>query len=235
MRVTSAANPRVKQARRLRSGRERRATGRMLVEGERELARAVAAGVAVETLFLCPDHGGAAPPGLACEVVEVSPRVMARLAVRDNAPVVAVARIPERPLARLPRPPRPVYLVADRLEKPGNLGALLRSADGAGVDGVIVCGGDPWAPQAVRASLGTCFTLPLAVAEAEQALAWLGGLPVVVATPEAERLYTEAPLWGAIVVGREDTGVSEPWRRAATLRVRIPMRGAADSLNAAQT
>ncbi|HBB40260.1 MAG TPA: RNA methyltransferase [Proteobacteria bacterium] len=231
--ITSPANPQIKAARRLRERRAREESGRFLIEGEREVARAQYAGVAIDLLFYCA-------PNLAEGVdltagVEVAPRVMERLAVRDRG-VVAVAQIPERPLAALPRPPRPVYLVADGVEKPGNLGALLRSADGAGVDGVIVCGAtDPWNPNAVRASLGTCFTVAMAIATTAEAIVWLGALPIVVATPEAAQLYTEVPLWGAIVVGREDVGVSSAWRQAATVAVRIPMRGVADSLNVAQT
>jgi len=230
--ITSPANPQIKQARRLRERREREATGRFLVEGWREVARAQGGGVVFDALYYAGDpEAGVDLTG----AVEVAGRVMARLAVRESG-VVGVARIPERPLAALPRSARPVYLVADGVEKPGNLGALLRSADGAGVDGVIVCGGtDLWNPNVVRASLGTCFTVPVAVAEAAAAIAWLGDLPIVVATPEAEHLYSEAALWGAIVVGREDVGVSTRWREAATQAVRIPMRGVADSLNVAQT
>jgi len=230
--ITSPANPQIKQARRLRERRERQATGRFLVEGWREVARAQGGGVVFDALYYSGDPGEGVDVAGA---IEVAGRVMARLAVRESG-VVAVARIPERPLAALPRPTRPVYLVADGVEKPGNLGALLRSADGAGVDGVIVCGGtDLWNPNVVRASLGTCFTVPVAVADPEETIAWLDELPIVVATPEAEQLYSELPLWGAIVVGREDVGVSAAWRQAATQAVRIPMRGVADSLNVAQT
>jgi len=230
--ISSPANPQIKQARRLRERREREATGRFLIEGWREVARAQGVGMVFDALYFAGDPGEGVD---LAEAIEVAPRVMARLAVRESG-VVAVARIPERPLAALPRPPRPVYLVADGVEKPGNLGALLRSADGAGVDGVIVCGGtDLWNPNVVRASLGTCFTVPVAVAEPEEAIGWLGELPIVVATPEAEQLYSEAALWGAIVVGREDAGVSSVWRETATRAVRIPMRGMADSLNVAQT
>ncbi len=230
--ITSPANPQIKQARRLRERREREATGRFLIEGWREVARAQGAGVVFDALY----YSGDPSEGVEiAEAIEVAPRVMARLAVRESG-VVAVARIPARPLAALPRPERPVYLVADGVEKPGNLGAILRSADGAGVDGVVVCGGtDLWNPNVVRASLGTCFTVPVAVADAEEAIAWLAGLPIVVATPEAETLYRDAELWGALVVGREDVGVSALWRAVATQAVRIPMRGVVDSLNVAQT
>ncbi len=230
--ITSPANPQIKQARRLRERRERQATGRCLIEGWREVARAQGAGVVFDALYYAGDPGEGVDLAGA---IEVAPRVMARLAVRESG-VVAVAEIPARPLAALPRPARPVYLVADGVEKPGNLGAILRSADGAGVDGVVVCGGtDLWNPNVVRASLGTCFTVPVAEAGAEAAIAWLAGLPIVVATPEAETLYRDAELWGGLVVGREDSGVSAPWRAAATEVVRIPMRGVADSLNVAQT
>ena len=235
MRITALTNPKVKAARLLRERRHRDRSGLFLVEGRREVARAQAAGIAFETLFVCPEilggEGGFAGP----EVVEVSPAVADKLALRSEG-VVAVAHAPRRCLAGLPRPAKPVYLVVDGVEKPGNLGAILRSADGAGVDGVIVCGGtDLWNPNVVRASLGTLFTVPLSEATAEEAIAWLAGVPIVVATPEATVPYTDAPLTGALVVGREDQGVSPLWRAAATRTVRIPMRGVADSLNVAQT
>jgi TrmH family RNA methyltransferase len=235
MRITALTNPRVKAARLLRERRHRDRTGLFLIEGRREVECAQAAGIAFDTLFVCPEllrgEGGFAGP----EVLEVSPAVADKLSLRSEG-VVAVAHTPRRRLAGLPRPTTPVYLVVDGVEKPGNLGAILRSADGAGVDGVIVCGGtDLWNPNVVRASLGTLFTVPLAEATAEETIAWLTGVPIVVATPEATTLYTDAPLKGALVVGREDRGVSAPWRAAATRTVRIPMRGVADSLNVAQT
>lgn len=235
MRITSLTNPKIKAAQRLRERRHRDREGLFLIEGRREVERARAAGIAFETLFVCPELVGCEFATAGPEVLEVTPAVAERLALRSEG-VVAVARRPDRLLAALPRPASPVYLVADGVEKPGNLGAILRSADGAGVDGVIVCGGtDLWNPNVVRASLGTLFTVPLAEATAEEAIAWLAGVPIVVATPEATILYSDAPLTGALVVGREDQGVSTPWRSAATHTVRIPMRGVADSLNVAQT
>jgi TrmH family RNA methyltransferase len=235
MRITSLTNSKVKAARLLRERRHRDRAGLFLIEGRREVERAHAAGMAFETLFVCAELLGGEECFAGLEVLEVSVAVAEKLALRSEG-IVAVARRPERPLAALPRPRSPVYLVADGVEKPGNLGAILRSADGAGVDGVIVCGGtDLWNPNVVRASLGTLFTVPLAEATAEAAIAWLGGVPIVVATPEATALYTDAPLTGALVVGREDQGVSLTWRAAATHTVRIPMRGVADSLNVAQT
>jgi len=235
MRITSLTNPKVKAARLLRERRHRDRAGLFLIEGRREVDRARAAGIHFESLFICPELVESEFAAVGPEVLEVTPPVAEKLALRSEG-VVAVAHIPRRPLADLPRPASPVYLVVDGVEKPGNLGATLRSADGAGVDGVIVCGGtDLWNPNVVRASLGTLFTVPLAEATADEAIAWLAGVPITVATPEASTLYTDAPLTGALVVGREDQGVSAPWRAAATHLVRIPMRGVADSLNVAQT
>jgi len=235
MRITSLTNPKVKTARLLRERRHRDRAGLFLIEGRREVERARAAGIGFETLFVCPELTGGEGGFVGAEVLEVAPIVAEKLALRSEG-VVAVAHTPRRSLDELPRPASPIYLVVDGVEKPGNLGAILRSADGAGVDGVIVCGGtDLWNPNVVRASLGTLFTVPLAEATADEAIAWLAGVPIVVATPEAPALYTDAPLTGALVVGREDQGVSAPWRAAATHTVRIPMRGVSDSLNAAQT
>ncbi|MGD2063273.1 MAG: RNA methyltransferase [Nitrospirota bacterium] len=235
MRITSLTNPKVRAARQLRERRHRDRQGLFLIEGRREVERARTAGIDFETLFVCPELLGGEKAFSGPEVLEVSPTVAEKLALRREG-VVAVARRPERPLTALPRPASPVYLVVDGVEKPGNLGAILRSADGAGVDGVIVCGGtDLWNPNVVRASLGTLFTVPLAVATVEDGIPWLAGVPIIVATPDATTLYTDALLTGALVVGREDQGVSPPWRAAATHAVRIPMRGVADSLNVAQT
>jgi len=128
--------------------------------------------------------------------------------------------------------------VIDRPEKPGNLGAILRTADAAGVDGVIVCGGvDVYNPNVVRASLGTLFTVPVAEATPEAAIAWLRqrGIRLVATTPDAVTPYTAVDLTGpvAIVMGSEAEGLSAQWLAAADVRVVIPMFGQADSLNLA--
>ena len=134
--------------------------------------------------------------------------------------------------------------MVENAEKPGNLGAILRTADAAGVDGLIAChspgqaaGTDVHNPNTVRASLGTIFSVPLAEATSEQAIAWLHsrGIRIAAATPEGATLYTDSDLCGplAIVLGSEAHGLTRPWLDAADVRIFIPMHGQADSLNLA--
>jgi TrmH family RNA methyltransferase len=133
----------------------------------------------------------------------------------------------------------PFLIVAEAIEKPGNLGTILRSADAAGADGVIVCDRctDIYNPNVVRASVGTLFTLPVIEAQSCEILAWLNerGVRVVAATPSASEEFTQTDLKGpvAIAVGTEQLGLSKQWMDAADIRVRIPMHGIADSLNVA--
>ena len=161
----------------------------------------------------------------------------AKLALREgDEGVVAVFPIPDVSPERLRLPEAPLVLAAVDLEKPGNVGALLRSADGLGADAFVVEGGtDLWNPNVVRASLGCLFTVPVAVTPEGGMLAWLRsrGLRVVAATPDGRRTPDEVDLTGpvALVFGREDTGLSAEFLAAADDRARIPMRGRADSLN----
>ncbi|MCC7299990.1 MAG: RNA methyltransferase, partial [Verrucomicrobia bacterium] len=131
----------------------------------------------------------------------------------------------------------PLVLVAEGLEKPGNLGALLRTADGAGADAVIICDAatDLNNPNVIRASIGTLFYLPVAEATTEETIAFLNGkgIKILSAVPDADAVYTDADLKGpvAIVVGAEDQGLSDVWKNTADLNVKIPMLGKNDSLN----
>ncbi len=249
--LTSAKNPRVREVIKLRERRPRERAGRFIIEGFREITRAVASGLPIETLFVCPELflGANEAPLIEsararsnAEVVAVSPHVFEKMAYRDRPEgLLAVAPQPEWTLARLAAPTRadPLYLVACAIEKPGNLGSLLRSADAAGCDGVIVCDRctDPFNPNVVRASIGTLFTVPVAEGSGDEARAWLRarGVRVVATTPAAPASLWDTDLTGpiAIAVGSEQLGLDATWLEAADLRVRIPMRGNADSLNAA--
>lgn len=248
--VESARNPLVKEVAALKERRARQRTGLVLVEGAREVGRALAAGVALRTLLLCPElqpspDAGETVAGPAeaagAEVVLLSRAAFERLTLRqgpDGVAGVAAWRPPA--LETLTPGAAPLLLVLDGVEKPGNLGALLRTADAAGVDGVLVTGPgtDLANPNVVRASLGSVFALPVAVADAATARSWLRTLHVrvVAATPSAAASHWRADYRGAvaIVVGAENVGLPPAWLEAAHQRVRIPMRGrAADSLNVA--
>ncbi len=241
--LTSLQNEQVKAAIRLQDRRERDETGLFLIEGYRELSRAVKGGVVIDKLFTCPElFLGENERALimACEakVLPCSEAVFRKLSYRDRPDgLLAIGVQMKRALASLPCKDDALFLVAESIEKPGNLGSILRSADGVGADGVIVCDRctDIYNPNVVRASVGTLFTLPVVEADGSEAFNWLKehGVKVVAATPAAKEEFTDADLRGkiAIVVGTEQLGLTDLWMKAADIQVRIPMRGVADSLN----
>jgi len=254
--ITSPANPRVRDAARLREADARRATGLTLVDGLREIDRAIVSRVEIPEAFLDME----APEDTvrddllgrleACgtHIVALARRPFDKVAFGSrNEGLVAVARFRARGLDGFSvAADRPVFVV-EGVEKPGNLGAILRTCDAAGIAGVIACGGgtDPANPAAIRASLGTVFSLPLAVAPTAEAIAWCGRdrRRVVAALPGGTRLWHEPRLTGAtaLVLGSEAAGLSDDWQRAADAgtivleTVRLPMRGIADSLNVSAT
>jgi TrmH family RNA methyltransferase len=243
--ITSPANPRIKQLVALRRRRVREEQVVTLVEGLAEVELALAAGVRPRALYYCPELATAEALPLAgrirdtgAEVIRVTRPVFEKVSYREGPDGwLAVVPAIETSLAHLAPGPRPLVLVCAGLEKPGNLGAILRTADAAGVTAVIAA--DPvtdWGnPNVVRASKGTVFSVPVASAASDEVLAWLAehGLQIVAAAPDAPFLATEADLTGptAIAVGAEQTGLSDEWLRQAAVRVRIPMFGRADSLN----
>ncbi len=246
--ITSPHNPRVLAAVRLRERRYRDQTGLTIVDGVREIARALGAGVAVEEAFVCPallrtDDARAALAALEqarARIWQVTPAVLDKVAFGERTEgLVAVVRIPDRSLDRLELPAEPFVGVVEAVEKPGNLGAIARSADGAGLDALIVAEPrtDLFNPNAIRASLGTVFTLRLAAASTVNTLAWLRerGLRIVAARPDAPRLASETDLRGplAIVLGSEAEGLTSAWTAPDVVPVRLPMLGVADSLNVA--
>jgi RNA methyltransferase, TrmH family len=244
--LTSLANPRVKAAAALRDRRERDRTGLTLVDGAREVRRALDAGAEVVEAFVCepllagPDaraaldrlRAGAAP------LQATSEPVFAKLAFGARSEgLLVIVRVPSMALGHFELPSDPLVAVIEAVEKPGNVGAILRSADGAGVEAVIAASPrtDLFNPNAIRASAGTMFTVPVAAAPTAEVLAWLRerGLRIVVARVDAERFYTEVDLTGpiALVVGAEADGLTESWSGDEVEAVRLPMLGMADSLN----
>jgi TrmH family RNA methyltransferase len=249
-RITSPANPRLRAATALRDARERRRTGRTLVDGAREARRALDAGVAVVEAFVCEPllAGEDAAAALAAlrqrriPVVEVAESAFVKLAFGDRAEgIVLVVEWAPAFLEALELPSDPFLLVLEGVEKPGNLGAVLRTADGAGVHAVIAASprSDLANPNVVRASAGTLFAVPVASGPSEAVLAWLRARRIrpVAARVEAPRAYTDAVFTGgiAIVLGAEDEGLSEVWSGDDIDAVRLPMHGVADSLNVSVT
>ncbi len=245
--VSSRQNPRFKATLALRDARERRERGLIIVDGAREIGRALDAGVVLRETWIATERirseaARALLPRVAAdaETIETTPELLARLAYGDrDEGLVAVFETPSADLATIAGglPERPLIAVMEQVEKPGNLGALLRSADGAGVDAVIAADpiSDIWNPNAIRASLGTIFSLPVAACTATQALAFLReqDVAILAARVEGATDYDAVDLTGsvALVVGAETSGLSEVWSGEGVTAVAIPMLGLADSLN----
>ncbi|MBE7559115.1 RNA methyltransferase [bacterium] len=239
--ITSTQNPRVKELVALRKERGTLA----LVEGAREIEAALQARALIRSVWLCParlsEPERALLPQLsaACpEPTEVAPHVFEKIAYREHPGGLLVVVQPQRrALSQLALSQRPLLLLVEGVEKPGNAGAMLRTADAAGVDAVLFCDCplDLYNPNLIRASLGTVFTLPAVATTGEEACAFLArqGIRPILAAPQAERDYFDADLSGpcAIVVGSESAGLSRTWEKLNALRVRIPMQGSSDSLN----
>jgi TrmH family RNA methyltransferase len=246
--ITSLQNPRIKQLVRLRERRERDDAGLFLIEGYREVRRALEKQVKLHELYYAPDWflGGNEPALLeqaqaaGAKLYELTQEAFAKCSYRDRPDgLLAVAPQWRRGLGDLALSPHPFLLVVESIEKPGNLGTILRSADAAGVDAVIVCDAvtDLFNPNVVRSSTGVLFSVPVVVEESAAVLAWLKdkGIRVVATTPDTPKLYTQTDLRGplAIVMGSEQYGLSEFWLKESNALVRIPMAGQADSLNVA--
>jgi len=249
-RITSRQNPRVKDAARLRTGRERQRQGRFLIDGAREIRRAIASGIRCIEAFVCESLCEASDARSAvaeltaagAEILVVSPEVYSKLAFGDrDEGLVVVAETPRRRLNELTLPNTPLIAVLEGVEKPGNVGAILRSADAAGVDAIIVAEGrtDLFNPNTIRASLGTVFRENVRQATSAETLIWLRekNLPIVTARPDAETLYTSIDFrrGAAIVLGSEASGLSQAWSGENVKAVRLPMHGQADSLNVSTT
>lgn len=248
--VSSTQNNRVKTVVKLRERQHREELGLMLVEGRREVACALQGGVEFVELYACEpwlrSEGDASLLEEARKrgilVVSCTPRVFEKMVFGDRAEgLLGVARPHWISLGELETAASALLLVIEGIEKPGNLGAIFRSADAAGVTGVVLCEPrtDLFNPNAIRSSLGTLFTVPAVVSGAAEALAWLKArrLLLVAATPQGEQVYTSVDYRTpcAILLGSEHAGLSSFWLEAADARVRIPMRGRADSLNLAMS
>jgi TrmH family RNA methyltransferase len=246
--ISSLQNPRIKQLVKLRDRRPRDDAGVFLVEGYREIRRALEKGVMLRELYFAPDWFlGENESALIAQaessgalLFELTRDAFAKVAYRERPDgLLAVAPQWKRTLDDLTLPAIPFLLVVEAIEKPGNLGTILRSADAAGCDAVIVC--DPvtdiFNPNVVRASTGVLFSVPLVVTDGAKVHAWLKqrGVRTVATTPAAEKIYSDVDLRGplAIVMGSEQYGLSAFWLQNSDMSVRIPMAGQADSLNVA--
>ncbi len=239
MDITSLQNPKVKHIVKLREDkRQRQRDGLMLVEGRDELTLALGCGLIPQTILTAPELDPA-PMGIShAEIVTVTRAVFEKISYRDNPDGwLGIFPTPQTSLADLKLSQSPLVIVAESVEKPGNLGAILRTADAAHVDALLVC--DPrvdlWNPNVIRASRGAVFSVPTVAVDSPSALDWLHArkIQILAATPSAEVFYTAVDLSQptAIAVGTEDEGLTDFWMDNADLKVLIPMMGRVNSLN----
>jgi len=246
--LTSPHNPRIKQALALRKKRKRDVTQTFLIEGYRELFLAVQGKMPIQMLFYSPSHFLGSNEmqlieilGLRhVEIFEVSPALFEKISYRDRPDgllaISAQTHLTLNDLKFTTSSP-PFLLIVESIEKPGNLGSILRSADGAGVDALFVC--DPctdiYNPNVVRASIGTLFSMPVLEISSSDAIAYLKdkNIDIIATSPHAHLSFTQSYFSRsvAIVVGSEQFGLSKKWLEVANVTVSIPMRGVADSLN----
>lgn len=253
--ITSLQNPKIKNLVTLQQkSSERRKAGVFVVEGQRELMHCISAGLHIECIYYCPeimsagdredlhrsnsDVDAASLLYSAQSIIEVSPSVYEKIAYRGSTEgMMAVVQTPSHTLEQLPTTESPLYVVLEKVEKPGNLGAILRSADAAAATGVIIC--DPltdlYNPNLIRSSIGAIFTVPTATCTSAECIAWLKshGITILTAQLQDSNLYYKTNMQGptAIVMGTEATGLTSQWRSAADAHIRIPMLGNLDSLN----
>ena len=254
--ITSAQNPKIKNLLLLQEkSKARREQGLFVVEGRRELEHCLEAGFRLRTVFVCPEvmrerwpvgagHDDSPSslsdviPGLTGNLVEIPEALYRKVAYREGTEgVLAEVEVRERRLEDLALSEHPLVMVLESVEKPGNLGAVLRSADAARADAVIVC--DPltdlWNPNLIRASIGAVFTVPTVCASSAETIDWLKsrGIRILTAQLQDSSWYYDTDMTGgtALVMGTESTGLTDVWRRAADAHIRIPMLGRLDSLN----
>ncbi len=243
--ISSTANPKIKHVQALQKARTRKQSGTFLVEGGKEIDMAIQAGYQVEQLYWCEELDREQwcqkwlSQGISNSiVVPISKVVFEKIAYRDQKDgLVAIVHQQTHKLADLQLSKNPLLLIAEAIEKPGNLGAILRTADGVGADAVIVCDPhtDMYNPNVIRSSVGCFFNVPLVVSDNATCYAWLQdkGIATVATAITATHRYDEADLSGpiALLLGTEATGLSPFWLDKAEIQIKIPMLGVNDSLN----
>lgn len=247
--IQSVQNTRVKNLVRLREGTHRRRQSRFLVEGAREFQRALACGWPMESLFFCEDLFKAETSytllekaeSAGLEVIRLSTEAFAKAAFRQGPDGILATGIQrQRSLQELPLSGRPLFVILESIEKPGNIGAVFRTAGAAGADALVITNPvtDPYNPNAIRASQGTFFEIPFCCTGNEDLILFLEARQItpILTSPDGEQNLWEADLRGpvAILLGSEDTGLSRDWLDAFPAW-KLPMKGCTDSLNVAST
>ena len=242
--ITSAQNPKIKDLLALQEkSKERRKKGLFVVEGRRELLHCIEAGYEPYAVFFCPDiisdkDLDEVADKCACNFYEIPQHLYDKVAYRGGTEgVIAELHCKEMTLESLCLKDNPLVVVLEAVEKPGNLGAVLRSADASGVDAVIVCDPltDMYNPNLIRSSIGAIFTVPVATATSEETITWLKekGIKIYTAQLQDSKWYYQTDMVSptAIVMGTESTGLTDFWRTASNGKIKIPMLGELDSLN----
>ena len=260
--ITSAQNPKIKNLLLLQEkSKARREQGLFVVEGQRELEHCLQAGYQMRTVFICPEIAGiagdealsvafartgsrsdaeesASSEALRPAIISIPEQLYRKVAYRESTEgIIAEVEYKALTLDDLRLPENPLIMVLESVEKPGNLGAVLRSADAAGADAVLIC--DPltdlFNPNLIRASIGAVFTVPVVAAPSAQVIPWLQerGIQILTAQLQDSSLYYDVDMkrGTALVMGTESTGLTDIWRKAASAHIRIPMLGQLDSLN----
>ena len=242
--ITSAQNPKIRTLLELQEkSKVRRKEGMFVVEGRRELLHCIEAGYEPYAVFFCPEIISEADfeevsSRCRCSFFEIPQQLYDKVAYRGGTEgVIAELRCKDMNLEALKLKENPLVVVLEAVEKPGNLGAVLRSADASGVDAVIVCDPltDMYNPNLIRSSIGAIFTVPVATATSEETISWLkaNGIKIYTAQLQDSEWYYDTDMKGgtAIVMGTEATGLTDCWRKAADAHIKIPMLGRLDSLN----
>lgn len=243
-RITSLQNPRVKQILQLSKARERREQYLVAMEGAREIGLAIDAGYQPDTLYICQEiYAKSEYPDLIYRIpiqkqIEIAPAVFEKLAYREGSDgLIALIHPKGHNLGSIILPPNPFIIVLEAVEKPGNLGAILRTADAAKADAIIICdpGTDLYNPNTIRSSVGCLFTVPIAICASEEVYRWMKANHIhsFAAELKASKWYHECDFSGpsAIILGTEADGLTDYWLKNADTCIKIPMRGKIDSLN----
>jgi TrmH family RNA methyltransferase len=240
--ITSVQNPFIKSLVQLQEkAKARKQSGTFLIEGKREIEIAIKGGYEIETLLFLPEvcsETEARKLYLNVECIEINKEVYQKLAYRDTTEgVLAVAKTKSMFLSDLKLSKNPLIIIAEAPEKPGNIGAILRTADAANLDAVIIANpkSDLYNPNVVRSSVGCLFTNQIATGTTTEIISFLkeNGIAIFCATLQNSTSYhtQNYTLPTALVVGTEATGLTQEWRDAATQNIIIPMQGEIDSMN----
>jgi RNA methyltransferase, TrmH family len=240
--ITSTQNPKVKSLVALEKARERRKQQLFIIEGKKEIELAVEAGYKIGNIFFCDEitHFDEMPKKLKEDklIIPVSKEVFDKIAIRENTGgIIAVAEQKAHLLSQIKLKKKPLILILEAVEKPGNLGAILRTADAAAADAVVIC--DPltdfYNPNVIRSSVGCVFTNQLAAVTSEEAISWLrqNKISIICTSLQASKPYDQIDFKqpAAIVMGTEATGLSDVWTKNSDANIIIPMQGRIDSMN----